>query len=64
MSTPVKVVITYIAEEKDWDIDSILDGRPISHPEAQKDLLEAFREDLLYIFNNSHITFSKLKPCP
>lgn len=57
---PLKLTITYIAEEKDWDIDSILDGRHPSHPQAREALLAAFREDLEYIFLNGEIRISVL----
>ena len=53
----LKVTITYIATEGDWDIEAVLDGRPPSHPDAKQDLIEMFREDLPYIFANSKIEF-------
>jgi hypothetical protein len=54
----LKLSITYFADDSDWDIEDVLDGRPLSHPDAQKDLIEMFREDLPYIFINSKIEFS------
>lgn len=54
----LKVTITYIAKEPDWDIEDVLNGRPVSRPDAQQDLIEMFREDLPYIFNNSKIEFT------
>jgi hypothetical protein len=54
----LKVSITYFAEASDWDIEDVLDGRPLSNPDARKDLIEMFREDLPYIFMNSLIEFS------
>jgi hypothetical protein len=54
----LKVSITYFAEESDWNIEDVLNGRPLSHPDAKKDLIEMFREDLPYIFINSQIEFS------
>ena len=54
----LKVTIAYIAIERDWNIEDVLDGRPLSNPEAQRDLIEMFQEDLPYIFSNSVIEFS------
>jgi hypothetical protein len=54
----LKVSITYFADESDWSIEDVLDGRPLSHPDAKKDLLEMFQEDLPYIIANSKIEFS------
>jgi hypothetical protein len=54
----LKVTITYIALESDWNIEDVLDGRSISRPDAQQDLIEMFREDLPYIFANSKIEFT------
>lgn len=56
----LRVTITYIAEEKDWDLDAILDGRSVAHPQAREDLLRAFGEDLQYIFRNAEIRISPL----
>jgi hypothetical protein len=54
----LKVVITFIAKDgDDWDIKDVLDGRPVSNPEAQKDLIEMLSEDVDYIFKNSVIEF-------
>jgi hypothetical protein len=54
----LKVVITFIAKDgDDWDIKDVLDGRPVSNPEAQKDLIEMLSEDVDYIFKNATIEF-------
>lgn len=54
----LKVILTFIAKDgDDWDIKDVLDGRPLSDPEAQKDLIEMLSEDVDYIFKNSVIEF-------
>jgi hypothetical protein len=53
----LKVIITYIATESDWDIKDVLDGRPVSRPDAKQDLINMLKEDLPYIFANSKIEF-------
>jgi hypothetical protein len=54
--TDLKVTFTFIAKDgDDWDIENVLDGRPVSDPEAQKDLIEMLAEDVNYIFKNSTI---------
>jgi hypothetical protein len=54
----LKVILTFIAKDgDDWDIKDVLDGRPVSNPEAQKDLIEMLSEDVDYIFKNSVIEF-------
>jgi hypothetical protein len=54
--TDLKVTFTFIAKDgDDWDIENVLDGRPVSDPEAQKDLIEMLAEDVTYIFKNSII---------
>ena len=54
----LKVVLTFIAKDgDDWDIEDVLDGRPVSDPEVQKALIEMFSEDIDYIFKNSKIEF-------
>jgi hypothetical protein len=54
--TDLKVTFTFIAKDgDDWDIENVLDGRPVSDPEAQKDLIEMLAEDVNYIFKNSII---------
>ena len=56
--TDLKVILTFIAKDgDDWDIENVLDGRPLSDPEAQKDLIEMLGEDVDYIFKNSVIEF-------
>jgi hypothetical protein len=54
----LKVTITYIATESDWNIEDVLDGRPISRPDAKQDLIEMLQEDLPYIFSNAKIEFT------
>lgn len=54
----LKVILTFIAKDgDDWDIEDVLDGRQLSDPEAQKDLIEMLAEDVDYIFKNSKIEF-------
>jgi hypothetical protein len=54
----LKVILTFIAKDgDDWDIKDVLDGRPLSNPQAQKDLIEMLSEDVDYIFKNSVIEF-------
>lgn len=54
----LKVILTFIAKDgDDWDIEDVLDGRPLSDPEVQKALIEMLAEDVDYIFKNSVIEF-------
>ena len=54
----LKVIFTFIAKDgDDWDIEDVLDGRPVSDPEVQKALIEMLSEDIDYIFKNSKIEF-------
>ncbi len=54
----LQVILTFIAKDgEDWDIKDVLDGRPLSNPQAQKDLIEMLSEDVDYIFKNSVIEF-------
>ena len=54
----LKVILTFIAKDgDDWDIEDVLDGRPLSDPEVQKALIEMLAEDIDYIFKNSVIEF-------
>jgi hypothetical protein len=47
----LKVVITFIAKDgDDWDIKDVLDGRPVSNPEAQKDLVKFWTRIRMTIF--------------
>jgi hypothetical protein len=55
----LKVVLTFIAKDgDDWDIENVLDGRPVSDPDAQKDLIEMLAEDVNFVFKNSIIEFN------
>ena len=38
----VKVVITYYANQEDWDIEEVLDGRRLSDEDAKEDLIQMF----------------------
>lgn len=59
----LKVILTFIAKDgDDWDIKDVLDGRPLSNPQAQKDLIEMLSEDVDYIFKNSVIEFHVKRP--
>lgn len=51
----LKVVITFIATEEDWDISSILDGRKHTDGAAIEDIKLALLEDPDYVLRNSEI---------
>jgi hypothetical protein len=57
----LKVTITFIATEEDWDISSILDGRKLSDRGVEDDIKQALMDDTDYILKNSDIIIKEDK---
>lgn len=57
----LKVTLTFIATEEDWDISSILDGRKLSDRNVFEDIKKTLSEDVDYIFKNSDIDIKEDK---
>jgi hypothetical protein len=57
----LKVTITFIATEEDWDISSILDGRKLSDRGVEDDIKRALMDDPDYIIKNSDIIIKEDK---
>lgn len=57
----LKVTITFIATEEDWDISSILDGRKITERGVAEDIKTALMEDPSYVLTNSDIIIKEDK---
>lgn len=57
----LKVTITFIATEEDWDISSILDGRRPSEHGVIDDIKSALLEDPAYILQISDIAIKEDK---
>jgi hypothetical protein len=58
VSMNIKVILTFIAFEEDWDIDKIVGGRSLKDKMVKQDLIEALREDPNYILENCDFEFN------
>jgi len=57
----LKVTITFIATDEDWDISTILDGRKYTDVGVDDDIREALLEDPAYVLKNSEILIKEDK---
>jgi len=57
----LKVTLTFIATEEDWDISAILDGRKHTDVGVEDDVKMALLEDPMYVLKNSEISIKEDK---
>ena len=57
----IQVTITFTAFEEDWDIEKILDGRSLTDPDVQLDLISTLMEDPEYILGKCKFSFKEDK---
>lgn len=57
----IQVTITFTAFEEDWDIEKILDGRSLTDPDVQLDLISTLMEDPEYILGKCEFSFKEDK---
>lgn len=56
----LKVTISFIATEEDWDVSTIIDGRKLIDRGVIDDIKSALMEDPIYVLKNSDIIDIKL----